>query len=166
MRLFHNAQIYTLDEELPIASAIVIDHGRIAAIGEDKPIISRYGSTSEVVDLGGRAVIPGLTDAHIHLQHYALGLKNVNCETKTREECLHNVQLRIDSSPPGEWVLGHGWNQNNWPGGFGTAKQLEAIQRQISGPVQCELLADCRHSPYIDQPDAVLSRINRYLSEI
>ena len=49
---------------------------------------------------------------------------------------------------------------------YGTVKQMEAIQRQVSGPVQCELLADCRHSPYLDQPDAVLSHIARYLSEI
>lgn len=47
---------------------------------------------------------------------------------------------------------------------YGTAKQLEAIRRQVSAPVQCELLPDCRHSPYIDQPDAVLVYIKSYLN--
>lgn len=46
---------------------------------------------------------------------------------------------------------------------YGTTKQVEAIERQINGPVRCELLADCRHSPYIDQPLAVLASVREFL---
>ena len=46
---------------------------------------------------------------------------------------------------------------------YGTTKQLEAIQRQVTAPVQCELIAGCRHSPHIDQPELVLSHIKNYL---
>ena len=127
MRIFHNAKIYPLGGKLPTASAIVIDRERILAVGEERSIISQFGDFSEQIDLGQRAVIPGLTDAHIHLQHFAMGLQNVECETATRAECLNNVAARAISTPPGEWVLGHGWNQNNWREGFGTAEQLDQI---------------------------------------
>lgn len=46
---------------------------------------------------------------------------------------------------------------------YGTAKQVEAIERQINAPVRCELLEDCRHSPYIDQPQTVLARVHDFL---
>lgn len=49
---------------------------------------------------------------------------------------------------------------------YGTAKQIEAIQRQINAPVRCELLHDCGHSPYIDQPQAVLESIGRFLDAV
>ena len=75
----------------------------------------------------GQTILPGLTDAHIHLQHYALSLQRVNCETATRRECLQRVQERARHTPPGEWVLGHGWNQNVWPEGFGSAVDLDAV---------------------------------------
>jgi predicted amidohydrolase YtcJ len=130
MRIFYNAKIYTLDEKLPLASAIVIELGHILAVGEERSIISQFGDFSEQIDLGQRAVIPGLTDAHIHLQHFAMGLQNVDCETSTSEECLKNVEVRTSSTPPGEWVLGHGWNQNNWTEGFGTAEQLDKVAPQ------------------------------------
>ena len=71
--------------------------------------------------MGGQVVLPGLTDAHIHLENYALGLQKVDCETATRQECLQRVAERVRLTPPGEWILGHGWNQNNWQEGFGTA---------------------------------------------
>ena len=130
MRIFYNANIYTLDGKLPFASAIVIERGRILAVGEERSIISQFGNLSEQIDLGQRAVIPGLTDAHIHLQHFALGIQYVDCETSTSEECLKNVEVRTSSTPPGEWVLGHGWNQNNWTEGFGTAEQLDKVAPQ------------------------------------
>jgi hypothetical protein len=65
-------------------------------------------------DMGGRVILPGLTDAHLHLQHYALGLQKIDCETDNKEECLRRVAERLKEAKPGEWILGHGWNQNMW----------------------------------------------------
>ena len=72
-------------------------------------------------------ILPGLTDAHIHLEMYALSLQKVDCETATLQECLQRVAERARQTPPGEWVLGHGWNQNSWPDGFGSAADLDAV---------------------------------------
>ena len=127
MLILHNAKIYTFDPSLPTASAIAVERGRILAIGEDKRIRVEFEGRAEMLDAGQRAVIPGLTDAHIHLQQYALGLKKINCETGSRAECLALVAERAAQTPPGEWILGHGWNQNDWQEGFGSASGLDAV---------------------------------------
>ena len=90
-------------------------------------IRSRYASEMECIDLKGRIVLPGLTDAHIHLEKYALGLRKVDCETDTIQECLRRVAERRRSASTAEWVLGHGWNQNVWQDGFGTAADLDKV---------------------------------------
>lgn len=124
MRILLNAIIHTLDDKGTTASAILIDKGKILAIGnEDDCQVLGLDVSKE--DLSGRTVIPGLTDAHIHLQHYALSLNKINCEVTTKQECLHRVTQRAQEIPPEDWVLGHGWNQNVWIDGFGTATELD-----------------------------------------
>jgi predicted amidohydrolase YtcJ len=126
IQILFNGCVHTLDSKRPRASAIAIDQGIILAVGEDEEIRSRYAGAADTLDLGGRPVIPGLTDAHIHLQQYALGLRKVDCETDSKVECLQRVTQRAREIPPGEWILGHGWNQNNWAKGFGSADELDA----------------------------------------
>lgn len=121
----YNARIYTLDPQRPIVRALAIRDGRIAAWGDEDDIPAAL--KAHPLDLEGRAVIPGLTDAHIHLEHYAFGLEKVDCETAARAECLQRVAERARSQPPGTWILGHGWNQNVWPEGFGSAADLDAV---------------------------------------
>ncbi len=123
--LLVNATIYTLQPHQPAASALAVRHGRILAVGSQQQVRQAVGE-AEVVDLHQQTVIPGLTDAHIHLQYYSLGLQKVDCETTTRSECLRRVAERAQTTPPGQWILGHGWNQNNWLEGFGTATDLDA----------------------------------------
>ena len=127
MHILYNASIHTLDSTSPTATALAIENGRILAVGNDPTILSEFESQAEAQDMEGRPIIPGLTDAHIHLQHYAIGLEKVDCETTTRAECLQRTAERAQHTPPGEWVLGHGWNQNDWEAGFGTAADLEAV---------------------------------------
>lgn len=112
MKILHNAKIYTLDTSKPIASAIAIDHGEVAAVGGDE--LLREFDRAEKENLYGRAVLPGLTDAHLHLQYYTLSLQKIDCETDTLEDCLRRVKARVEKARPGEWILGHGWNQNAW----------------------------------------------------
>ncbi len=127
MRILHNANIITLDPARPRASAVAILGDRIAAAGSDEDILALASRADEKTDLRGQTVWPGLTDAHIHLQHYSLGLQMVDCETDTREECLRRVAERAQQAEPGAWIRGHGWNQNNWPEGFGSRADLDRI---------------------------------------
>jgi predicted amidohydrolase YtcJ len=110
MKLLFNAHIHTLNPAQETASALLIDRGEIVAVGGEE----LHDARAEKFDLGGRVVLPGLTDAHIHLQYYSLGLQKIDCETPTLEECLRRVAERVKTAKDGEWVLGHGWNQNDW----------------------------------------------------
>lgn len=126
MYVIYNANLVTQDLNNPFATAIAIDHGRIQAVGSDDEILASF-SALRPINANGQTILPGLTDAHIHLEDYALGLQKIDCETDTRDECLQRVALRVIRSQPGEWILGHGWNQNNWEQGYGTASLLDDI---------------------------------------
>ncbi len=129
IKILHNATIYTQNPEQPIAAAIAIDGNRIALVGNNLQAMAevRKGQNVEIIDLAGRAVIPGLIDAHIHLEQYSLGLQNIDAETNSRQECIQRVAERVIRTPPGQWILGHGWNQNTWPEGYGNAATLDAV---------------------------------------
>jgi len=127
MRIIYNANIYTLDPNKPKVTAIAILSEKIAAIGDDQTILAEFPKSIEKFDAGGRTIIPGLIDAHLHLQQYALNLTKVDCETASREECLKRVTERAHHTPTASWVIGHGWNQNNWSDGFGSARELDLI---------------------------------------
>ena len=125
MKLLYNAYIHTQDPSNPTGSAIVIHRERIVAVGEANNLLTQYPD-AEKQNMEGRVILPGLTDAHLHLKNYALSLQKVDCETDTKEECLRRVEERARKVKPGEWVLGHGWNQNMW-GVWPTASELDAI---------------------------------------
>ncbi len=126
MKILYNARIYTLDQARPTASVLVIDRERIAALGGAE-LLEQFGARASREDMGGQVILPGFTDAHIHLTHYALSLQKVDVETPTKAQALQRVAQRAAQTPPGEWVLGHGWQQNDWDGQFPTAAELDAI---------------------------------------
>lgn len=130
MRILYNARVRTLNPAQPFVSALAVDAGRIAAAGEDQELLEAY-PWAEREDLAGRTVWPGLTDAHLHMQFYGQALQQVDCETETRAECVWRVGERAKRTPPGQWLRGHGWNQNNWPEGFGTAADLDAAAPDV-----------------------------------
>ncbi|MEJ5226120.1 MAG: amidohydrolase family protein, partial [Anaerolineales bacterium] len=102
MKILYNARIYTLDQLRPQASVLVIDRDRIAAVGGPE-LLDSFGARASREDMGGRVILPGLTDAHIHIHNYALSLQKVDCETPTRAECLRRVAERARQTAPGQW---------------------------------------------------------------
>jgi predicted amidohydrolase YtcJ len=129
MKILYNTKIYTLDDSRKTASAILIDGGRILALGERDELESLAHGRVEKQDMQGRTILPGLTDAHIHIKYYALSLAKIDCETTTKAECLRRVAERAKSARPGEWILGHGWNHNEWSvrGDWPDAPELDAV---------------------------------------
>jgi predicted amidohydrolase YtcJ len=126
MKLLFNARIYTQDPGRSSASAILIDRERILAAGAKDELLRLSDGRLEQEDMRGRTIWPGLTDAHLHFKNYSLNLDKIDCETKTLEECLGRIAERVRKAKPGEWVLGHGWNQNDW-GDWPTAAGLDRI---------------------------------------
>lgn len=131
MKILHNAKIYTFDKDLPVASNLLIDNHRILAADGKSSLPPKQSQpwqdfVQEKIDLKGKTVIPGLIDAHMHLKTFSLGLQKIDCETTTRQECLRRVRDKAERLKPGEWVYGHGWNQNAWEEGYGSATDLDA----------------------------------------
>lgn len=124
MKILHNATFHTFDLLAPAAEFLAIDHGKIIASG---PIQEADTLPGDRIDLNGAAVLPGLTDSHIHLQLYSEALQSVQCETDTISECLRRVKEKVRVAKPGEWIVGTGWNQNVWTEGFGTAAMLDEV---------------------------------------
>ena len=125
MKLLYNAHIHTLNPGQPSATVLVIDDGKILAIGGDE-LLEQFPS-GERENLEGGFILPGLTDSHIHLQLYVLNQQKIDCEVPDREEILKRVAERVRAARIGEWILGHGWNQNTWGGQWPTAADLDAV---------------------------------------
>ncbi|MBL8092890.1 MAG: amidohydrolase [Anaerolineales bacterium] len=126
--LLTNARIYPLSRpaaEQP-AEALAVMDGRVLAVGSETECRAA-AAQPDVVDCGGRAVIPGLIDAHMHMELTALARRAVAAETPTLAECLARVAAAAEQTPPGEWITGQGWNQNDWGGDFPTAADLDAV---------------------------------------
>lgn len=119
-------RIHTLDPSAPSAQALALLQGNVIAAGGDDEILSLAGARTIVTHLNGRTVLPGLIDAHLHLQHLALAMDRLDCETPTLAECLSRVAERSRTTPEGEWILGHGWNHNAW-GGFPDRFALDEV---------------------------------------
>lgn len=121
-----NARVITMDPGHPIASGLIIEEGKIIRVlsGESSPPISGDG---ESIDLEGKTILPGLIDCHLHLRKYAESLQKIDCETDTIQECLDRVREKARTTPPGKWILGHGWNHNLWADGYGSAQDLDRI---------------------------------------
>jgi predicted amidohydrolase YtcJ len=130
IRILHNAQILTNASSPQNFSAAAIENGRIRAVGTDAEILAGFGTGAEKLNMRGQTIWPGLTDAHLHLEHYSVSLAMIDCETATKAECLQRVAERARVTPPGAWIRGHGWNQNVWPEGFGSAQELDAAAPQ------------------------------------
>ncbi len=126
MNIYHNAHIFA--PGYPGATALAIEQGEIMAVGADDLILDSFPA-GKTVDLGGRTIWPGLTDAHVHLQHLAESVAMMDCETDTLEECLARIAVVAQRAPEGAWLRGHGWNHNVWGEGYGTAGQLDRVCR-------------------------------------
>lgn len=128
-RILINAHIHTLNPAQPEASALAVSRDRIVAVGPDDDIRSLAGPRTRVDNLDGRAVFPGLTDAHLHWEGVAHSLKKIDVfEVPTRQEALRRVAEAARQAQPGEWLLGRGWTQDYWPDrAFPTAADLDAV---------------------------------------
>ncbi len=124
--VLYNAHIYTLDPAQPTARAIAIRDNKILAAGDDQAMRSLLPD-AEAIDLKTRCLIPGLIDAHLHAEWTALGLKNIDAETPTLDAALRRVEERAKVTPIGQWIRGHGWNQNVWGGAFPTKQDLDRV---------------------------------------
>jgi predicted amidohydrolase YtcJ len=117
--LLLNGNLHTLEESRPRASAVAVDpeSGRFVEVGDDMDVHSLARSSTEIVDLQGRTVLPGFIDAHTHLLLLAQRRIEVDLGTaRSEEDAADRVRQRASIQPAGTWIMGQGWNRNTWPG--------------------------------------------------
>ncbi len=116
--LITNARIYTFDmgnTVLLSGSLAFNQHGEILAIGETGPMVGEFPGARQI-NLQGKTVLPGLIDSHGHLYGLALSFTQANLSgTDSKSEVISRLKEFEAGLPEGEWLLGRGWDQNDWP---------------------------------------------------
>lgn len=112
--IIYNATIITMNEEMPEASVMVIDKGKIVAVGSEELLQTYTCNDTNKHDFGGKFVYPGFIDAHCHFYGYAK--TNLTCDltgTKSWEDVIERLVIHSKKDTSG-WILGRGWDQNDW----------------------------------------------------
>lgn len=108
--IIRNARIYTVNERQPWAEAIAISADKIVAVGSTDQIAPYKGASTKIVDAGGRLVLPGFEDCHIHFMEGSLGLTHVDLNgSKTVAEIQRRVKAYAESHAQEPWITGMGW---------------------------------------------------------
>ncbi|HKZ07086.1 MAG TPA: amidohydrolase [Methylomirabilota bacterium] len=125
--LLTNARIHTLDARDTVVDTLVVREGRVAFCGRRAEVNPATGEP--VLDVGGRAVLPGLVDGHGHLMHLARARFTLDASGPTSEAAIAaRVGEAAARLPRGEWIAGRGWDQNLWPvTGFPSRASLDRV---------------------------------------
>lgn len=152
-----NAKVYTVDSLFSIANAFAVKDGKFIQVGQTDAVLEAYESDS-LVDLKGAAVYPGLIDAHAHFYRYGLGLVEADLTgTHSFEEVLQRLQAHREKYPDSPWIIGRGWDQNDWETKeFPTKAAIDA--RYPNTPVLLTRIDG--HAALVNQPALELAGIN------
>ncbi|NUR90081.1 MAG: amidohydrolase, partial [Nonomuraea sp.] len=123
--VFRNGPVHTMEPGAAAASSLAVRQGRIVAVGGAEQLI---GPDTEVVDLAGRAVLPGFQDAHVH--PVFAGLTMIRCdlhEAGSAAEALDVIAAYARAHPEEEWISGGGWSMEWFPGGTPSRAALDAV---------------------------------------
>jgi predicted amidohydrolase YtcJ len=112
----------------PPATAVAVQGGRIVAVGSDDEIRDLAGSRAETVPLGGRPLLPGFQDAHVHPAF--AGITMLRCDLDGAEDAdgaLARIRAYAQAHPDREWIDGSGWRMEWFPGGTPSRELLDRV---------------------------------------
>lgn len=113
--IIQGAHVYTADPAKPAAEAVAIWQGRIAYVGAADSAATYKGSATQILQLDGGVILPGLIDAHAHLMGLGKFLSELDLKDMASPGQIRAmVQDKQVITPKGEWIQGRGWDQNNW----------------------------------------------------
>ncbi|HEV8241805.1 MAG TPA: amidohydrolase [Thermoanaerobaculia bacterium] len=114
--VLRHGTLYPVSAAGAVEGSLAVRGARIVYLGPDAGVQPFVGPKTEVVELHGRAVTPGLIDAHSHLEGLGAALAQVDLSgIDSYEEVVRRVAAAAAKAPAGAWVRGRGWDQNRWP---------------------------------------------------
>jgi len=127
--LFKNGNVYTANDQQPTAQAVAVKGDRIIFVGSNADGEKYTGKRTKVVDLQGKTVLPGFTDAHQHLSGVGFREMTLNLEgSSSLQDLLAKLKAKVDQAKPGDWVTGRGWIETHWqPPVFPTRWDLDKV---------------------------------------
>lgn len=129
-----NGRIYTVDANNPEVTALAIKGDRIMELGTDEAIKQLQGPETKMIDLEGKFAMPGFIEGHGHFSGLGKSLMNLNfLKSKSWDEIVLQVQEKVKTVKPGEWITGRGWHQEKWN---------EPLVRQVLGYPYHDLLSE------------------------
>jgi predicted amidohydrolase YtcJ len=143
--ILENGTIRTLDSTMPVVLALAIAGNRVVGgVGTHETALA----TPDRVNLGGRTVLPGFSDAHVHFPSWAIAQREVRLEdTSSLDEALRRVSDAAGSVEPGRWLRGRGWRSGDWsPAEDPTRQDLDAV----TGETPTALMARDYHSLWLN----------------
>jgi predicted amidohydrolase YtcJ len=128
-----HADVHTMEDAAPRATAVAAQDGRIVAVGDDAGVRPMIGPRTRVIDAGGRVVLPGFIDTHMHPRALfdelgPYGDLDLTPEggVISREALFAKLRAKAAVTPPGQTITGRGYN-DNLVGGHPTARELDAV---------------------------------------
>ena len=138
--ILENGVVRTMEPSLPVARALAIAGDRVAGgVGTHESALP----TPDVVDLGGRCVVPGFTDSHVHFPTWSLGQRDLSLDgVRTLAEALDRVRR---DARQGAWIRGQGWRSADWE-----AQPTKEALDEVTGAVPAALWAKDLHSLWLN----------------
>ena len=124
-----NAKIWTVDKSLPTARSVAVLDGRIVAVGSNAEAEAWRGPKTQVLDAGGKLLMPGFNDAHVHFVSGGAQLDNVQLNDATSAaEFARRIGERAKITPKGQWITGGDWDETKWnPPALPTRQLIDSV---------------------------------------
>lgn len=124
-----NAKIWTVDKSLPVAQAVTVIGDRIVAVGSNTDVEVWRGPHTQVIDAGGKLLLPGFNDAHVHFVSGGRQLDSIQLNDATStQEFARRIGERAKVTPKGEWIEGGNWDETKWnPAEMPTKGLIDAL---------------------------------------
>jgi len=127
--IFTNGTIYTVDKDFSKASVIAVQKDKILYAGNDLAFAQKLQTAkTQLIDLEGRPVIPGIIESHLHFYDLGVSLSEIDIYEKPKAEILQLVAEEVKKLQPGEWIVSSGWSHEVWPDAkWPTKEELDAV---------------------------------------
>lgn len=107
--------VASMDSEVVGATAVALLDYRIAAVGSDDEIRLWAGDETQVIELGGRLLVPGLIEGHGHFMSFGRAQQIIDLnDIQNWQQAVGRVAVAVDTAEAGEWIFGRGWHQEKW----------------------------------------------------